>query len=58
MSKIKEIDPEAKVILISGYSMEKEASSYKSLGALGYLQKPFTYQELAEIVHKALAKII
>ncbi len=58
LSKIKEIDPEAKVILISGYSMEKEASSYKSLGALGYLQKPFTYQELAEIVHKALAKII
>ncbi len=57
LAKIKEKDPEAKVILVSGYSMEKEINSYKSMGAIGYLQKPLTYHALAEEVSKALSKI-
>ncbi|OVE77607.1 hypothetical protein BVX99_02240 [bacterium F16] len=45
--KLKEIDPEVKVLVQSGYIQQKEAQDVLNSGALGFLQKPYRMQELA-----------
>jgi len=45
--KMKEITPRAKVLLLSGYSVDGEASEILERGCNGFLQKPFSLQELS-----------
>ena len=45
--KLKEIDPDVKVLVQSGYIQQKEAQDVLKSGALGFLQKPYRMQELA-----------
>ena len=45
--KIKEIHPEAKVLLSSGYSIEGKARKIINRGCCGFIQKPFTMNELS-----------
>ena len=52
--KIKEIDDEVRVILASGYSEYEIAYKNTGQGFMGFLQKPFSYQELKNKVLEVL----
>ncbi|MBN2449017.1 MAG: response regulator [Lentisphaeria bacterium] len=45
--KLREIDPEVKVLLSSGYVSEEEARDVLEAGAVGFLQKPYRMVDLA-----------
>jgi signal transduction histidine kinase len=47
---IKEINPDALVLLASGYSLEGEASEIMDRGCNGFVQKPYSLQLLSEKV--------
>lgn len=51
---IRAIRPDARVILTSGYSEEEAGSRFVGRGLAGFLQKPFTGDELAAAVSAAL----
>ena len=51
---LRRINPQVKVLLISGFSVEDEARQLLKAGAVGYLQKPFRRYELANAVAKAM----
>jgi DNA-binding NtrC family response regulator len=56
LAKIKEKDPEIVVIMITGYSTVQTAVQAMRMGALDYIPKPFTPEELIVVVEKALEK--
>jgi PAS domain S-box-containing protein len=45
--KIREIHPEAKVLLSTGYSIEGQAREIINRGCCGFIQKPFTMNDLS-----------
>jgi CheY-like chemotaxis protein len=45
--RLKEINPDLKVLLASGYSIEGEAKEVMAEGCDGFIQKPFDIQELS-----------
>jgi len=45
--RLKEIDPDVDVILSSGYSLDGQAAQILSRGCRGFIQKPFTLDDLA-----------
>jgi two-component system cell cycle sensor histidine kinase/response regulator CckA len=45
--KLKEINPTIKVLLSSGYSIDGQASEILQRGCDGFIQKPFTMEELS-----------
>ena len=53
--KIKEINPDIKVILSSGYSIEGQASEILKRGCNGFIQKPFNIKELSHKIRKILS---
>ncbi|MBF0559820.1 MAG: PAS domain S-box protein, partial [Nitrospirae bacterium] len=52
--KLKEINPNVKVILSSGYSIEGEAAKILERGCDGFIQKPFTMEELSRKIYEVL----
>ena len=55
-AELKKIDPDVRVLLSSGYSKNDKAEKIIKEGALGFVQKPYTFQELSEIVSKTLSE--
>jgi two-component system cell cycle sensor histidine kinase/response regulator CckA len=53
--KIRAIDPDARVILSTGYNETQEVFELMDLGCLGMLQKPFSLERLFEKVAEALS---
>ena len=53
--QLKQIDDHVKVLLSSGYSINKQVKNLLSLGCKGFLQKPFTVHELSQKVDAVLA---
>jgi DNA-binding response OmpR family regulator len=53
---IKDLYPELKVVVITGYASIDTAVKATKLGASDYLPKPFTPDELTEITRKAFSK--
>jgi DNA-binding response OmpR family regulator len=47
--------PELEVVMITGYASIESAVKATRIGAVGYLPKPFTPNELTEVTEKALA---
>ncbi|MBA3455782.1 MAG: response regulator [Deltaproteobacteria bacterium] len=45
---LREIDPEVRVLLVSGYAMNDEVQAILDLGVRSYLAKPHTVEQLAE----------
>lgn len=56
LAKIREKDPEMIIIMITGYSTVQTAVQAMKMGALDYIPKPFTPEELIVVVEKALDK--
>jgi len=52
--KIREIDPEAKILLSSGYVSEDEVNDLLEQGAKGFLPKPHRISLMAKSVRKIL----
>jgi PAS domain S-box-containing protein len=54
LKALKEIRPEVKVILSSGYSLQGEAQRVMEMGCLGFIQKPYNFAEFSKALYKAL----
>ena len=52
--KMKEINPEVKVLLSSGYSIAGQASEILNRGCNGFIQKPFSMKKLSEKINKII----
>jgi two-component system cell cycle sensor histidine kinase/response regulator CckA len=53
-NRLKGIDPEVKVLLSSGYSMEGQAKVILASGCRGFIQKPFTIHSLSQKIRGIL----
>lgn len=54
LEKVKAKNPNISVILITGYPSIKTAVQSIKLSAFDYLPKPFTPEELRDVIHRAL----
>jgi two-component system, cell cycle sensor histidine kinase and response regulator CckA len=52
--QLRQINPEAKVLLSSGYSIDGEAAEIMSRGCNGFIQKPFGLKELSQKIRTIL----
>jgi CheY-like chemotaxis protein len=52
--KLKGIDPNIKILLSSGYSINGRAQEILSRGCHGFIQKPFNLQELSLKLREAM----
>lgn len=52
--KLKEINPQVKVLLSSGYSVDGQATKILKRGCNGFIQKPFNMEELSRKVNEIL----
>lgn len=54
--QLKELNPQVKVLLSSGYSINGQASEILKRGCDGFLQKPFEMRELSQRIREILDK--
>jgi CheY-like chemotaxis protein len=54
--RLKEADPDIKVLLSSGYSINGEASEILDRGCDGFIQKPFKIKDLSQKLREILEK--
>jgi len=54
LKQLLDIDPKAKVLVASGYSGDSSAKEAVSMGAKGFVNKPFRLNELLERVREVL----
>jgi two-component system response regulator PilR (NtrC family) len=54
LKRIKRIDPQAMVIIITAYASVESAISAMKIGAFDYVQKPFKHDDLLMTIHRAL----
>ncbi len=52
--KLKEVSPEIKVLLSSGYSINGQATEILERGCTGFIQKPFNIKELSQKLREIL----
>jgi len=50
MKELKEINPEVKVIVCSGFKKDSRVDNILQNGALGFIQKPYTIEELSDAI--------
>jgi CheY-like chemotaxis protein len=54
--RLKEINPDIKVLLSSGYSIDGEATEILESGCDGFIQKPFNMKELSRAIREVLGR--
>ena len=52
--QLKQINPDVRVLLSSGYSLEGQAKDILNRGCLGFIQKPYKIEELAKKIQDIL----
>ena len=55
-ARLREIDPDVRVLLSSGYSINGQASSMLKKGCNGFIQKPYNMKDLSHRIHEILTK--
>ncbi|MBZ0158473.1 MAG: PAS domain S-box protein [Alphaproteobacteria bacterium] len=55
MQKLREIDPQVKAIVSSGYSHDPVMANYREYGFREVILKPYTAKELSDAVHKVVS---
>lgn len=55
MEKLREIDPDVKTIVSSGYSHDRVMANFRDYGFVGVVSKPYKPSELGRILHEVLA---
>lgn len=53
MERLKQMDPEVPIIILSGFWKQEQVAEFRKKGAVGFLRKPFTLDELAEQLESA-----
>ncbi len=53
--KLRAINPDIKVLLASGYSIDGEASKIMAQGCNGFIQKPFSMEKLSNKIQEVIA---
>jgi CheY-like chemotaxis protein len=53
--QLMEINPDIRVLVSSGFYQEGTVNELKKIGAIGFLQKPYIYQELCSAVANAIS---
>ena len=53
---LKDINPEVKILLMSGFSQNEKAMEILNDGAIGYLQKPIEFKKLSRAIAEAINK--
>jgi CheY-like chemotaxis protein len=53
---LKEMDPNVKVLLSSGYSLDGQATEILNRGCDGFIQKPFQLKHLSEKLRRIISK--
>lgn len=56
LQQLKEVDPQVKVVIASGYSKDGKATAMLNEGALEFLSKPFTLKKLQSILASYLPR--
>jgi CheY-like chemotaxis protein len=56
--RLKKIDSDVRVVLISGYSINNQVREILNEGAMDFIQKPFDVKTLASIVRKVLDRSV
>ncbi len=56
LKRLKKIDPDVQVILLTGHGSIEKAVEATKLGAIDFLQKPASLPDLLELIHKASAR--
>ena len=56
ISELLKIDPDVKALVSSGYSNDPVMSNYAAYGFCGVLPKPYTKNQIAEILKTVLMK--
>ena len=56
LKKIKEIDQNMEVIIVTAYATESSHANAITLGALEYLRKPFLMEEIYELVERGIRR--
>jgi len=56
INKIKQIDPEVKAIVSSGYSDDPVMADYKEYGFVDVLPKPYTIEEMSGVLNRVLKR--
>jgi CheY-like chemotaxis protein len=51
---MREIDPEVRVLLSSGYTLDGQAQEILDRGCQGFIQKPFDLKALSRKIRQAL----
>ncbi|MBN1625048.1 MAG: PAS domain S-box protein [Deltaproteobacteria bacterium] len=51
---LKDINPDIKVILSSGYGLQGEIQKLMGIGCCGFIQKPYDFTDLSTIVHQVI----
>jgi two-component system cell cycle sensor histidine kinase/response regulator CckA len=54
--RLKEMDPNVKVLLSSGYSLDGQATEILNRGCDGFIQKPFSIKSLSEKLRQIILK--
>jgi len=54
IKRLREIDPDVKAVVSSGYSNDPIMANYKEHGFLGVIKKPYELKELSEVVYKVV----
>jgi PAS domain S-box-containing protein len=54
--RLREINPDIKVLLVSGYSRNRQVDELMQRGCSGYLQKPFDLHELSSKIIEVMAR--
>lgn len=54
LKMLQEINPQVRVILSSGYSMQGEVQKVMESGCLGFIQKPYIFADLSTIIHRTI----
>jgi PAS domain S-box-containing protein len=52
--RLRQLNPQAKVLLASGYSVDGQAAAILERGCNGFMQKPFNMKQLSRKIRKAL----
>jgi CheY-like chemotaxis protein len=53
---LKKINPDIKVLLSSGYSIDGQASEILNRGCNGFVQKPFNLKQISSKIREILAE--
>jgi len=53
---LRELDPQARILLSSGYSIDGQAKELMEQGCLGFIQKPFSIEDLALKLRQVLER--